>query len=653
MRSFPSLEEEPAPMNRNLFQKIAEAHLISGELQVGNEIGLRIDQTLTQDALGTMAYLQFESMGVARVRTKLSVSYVDHLTLQVAHENSDDHKYLRTVADKYGILFSKPGNGICHQVHLERFSRPGWTLLGGDSHTPTCGAVCMLAVGAGGLDVAVAMAGGAFFLTYPKIVRIYLHGQLQPWVTAKDVILELLERMTTRGNSDTVLEYGGPGIDQFSVPERATLTNMGAEMGVTTSLFPSDDVTREFLCSQGRSDEWTELKPDPEADYDRTIDLDLSAVEPNVALPHSPDNVKKVREIAGLPVDQVLIGSCTNASYRDLMVTAAILKGRRIHPCINFGISAGSRQVLRTIASNGALADIVDSGARILEPACGFCAGYGQVPESGAVSLRTSNRNYEGRSGTHSAKVYLVSPETAAAAALTGKISDPRDLGLDYPRVEIEQPTQYWIDDKMFIKPSCAGEVIHGPNIVAPPLNTQIPKCLKAVVTIKVGDNVTTDHIIPAGAASRYRSNIPKSSQFVFTGVDADFAQKCTNVRSKGLYCVVIAGASYGQGSSREHAALCPMYLGVRVVIAQSIERIHMANLVNFGIAPLIFTNSKDFEKIQTDDELEINDYENALRQLEFMVINKTQDNRFRVFHSLTQRQTDIVLRGGLSNYIK
>jgi aconitate hydratase len=636
-------------MHRNLFQKLVDTHLVSGTPEKGKEIGLRIDQTLTQDALGTMAYLQFESMGISPVKTQLSVSYVDHLTLQVGYENSDDHKYLRTVANKHGILFSKPGNGICHQIHLERFSRPGSTLLGSDSHTPTCGAVGMLAIGAGGSDVAVAMSGGPFFLTYPKVIRVNLLGQIQPWVTAKDIILELLKKMTTRGNVNSVIEYNGPGIRQLSVPERSTLTNMGAELGVTTSLFASDDITLEFFRAQQRADEWVELWPDPNAPYDQTIDLDLSTIEPNIALPHSPDNVRKVREVAGMPVDQVLIGSCTNASYKDLMTTAAMLKDQWIHPGVSFGVSAGSRQVLRMITANGALTDIVDCGARILESACGFCAGYGQSPHAGAVSLRTNNRNFKGRSGTKDAEVYLVSPETAVAAALTGKITDPRELGFSYPKVK--QPQQYYIDDSMFVKPSYAGEIFHGPNIKPPPRNTQVPDHLRAIVTVKLGDKITTDHIIPAGSVSRYRSNIPKSSEFVFTNIDPDFLPKCKQARAQGLAAIIVAGTSYGQGSSREHAALCPMHLGVRAVIAKSIERIHMANLVNFGIVPLMFKNSEDFEKIQSNDELEISNFQNVLRQFEFVVINRTQQGRFSVYHSLTPRQTEILLSGGLINY--
>jgi aconitate hydratase len=636
-------------MNLNMMEKLIGSHLVSGEAKPGCEISIKIDQTLTQDSLGTMAYLQFEAMGVERVQTKLSVSYVDHLTLQEGFENSDDHKYLKTVAAKYGILFSKPGNGICHQVHLERLSRPGWTLIGSDSHTPTAGAVGMLAIGAGGLDVAVAMAGGAFFLTYPKVLRVNLHGELQPWVTAKDVILELLKCLTSKGNVGTVIEYGGPGIARLTVPERATITNMGAEFGVTTSIFPSDEVTREFFRAQAREQAWMELKPDPDAHYDRVIDLDLSSIEPNVALPHSPDNVKKIREVAGIKVDQVLIGSCTNSSYKDLMTVAALLKGKKVNPDVSFTVVAGSRQVLRMITANGALTDIVDSGARVLESACGFCVGYGQSPHSGAVSVRTNNRNFEGRSGTKDAKVYLVSPEAAIAAALTGMITDPRELGCAHPAVE--QPKQFFIDDSMFIQPSYSGEVFRGPNIGTPPSNSPMLKHLQAVVTIKLGDKISTDHIIPAGSVSRYRSNIPKSSDFIFKNVDPDFAARCQDVKKQGLASVIIGGFSYGQGSSREHAAVCPMYLGVRAVIAKSIERIHMANLINFGIMPLTFKNGEDYEGIQPGDELEIADTLGDFRKSEFIVINKTQQSEFTVVHNLTSRQVDIVLHGGLLNY--
>lgn len=636
-------------MNFNLVEKLVGSHLASGEMMPGNEISIKIDQTLTQDALGTMAYLQFEAMGIERVRTRLSVSYVDHLTLQEGFENSDDHKYLRTVASKYGILFSKPGNGICHQVHLERLSRPGWTLIGSDSHTPTAGAVGMFAVGAGGLDVAAAMAGGPLFLTYPKVLRVNLEGELQPWATAKDIILELLRLLTSKGNVGKVVEYGGPGLRCLSVPERATIANMGAELGVTTSIFPSDEVTREFLRAQGRENDWVELQADPDAKYDAVIDLHLPSIEPNIALPHSPDNVKTIREVAGIPVDQVLIGSCTNSSYKDLMTVAVLLKGRKVHPDVSFGVVAGSRQVLRMITANGALTDIVDAGARILESACGFCVGYGQSPHSGAVSVRTNNRNFAGRSGTQDARVFLTSPESAVAAALTGKITDPRDLGVDLPC--ILQPDKFFIDDSMFVKPSFFGTVFRGPNTGTPPTNTPMPECLTAVVSIKLGDKITTDDIMPAGSVSRYRSNIRKSSEFVFKNIDPDFSRTCEDVKKQGSVAVIVAGLSYGQGSSREHAAVCPMYLGVRAVIARSIERIHTANLINFGIMPLTFRNGEDYDRIQYGDELEMAYIHDGLRCSEFIVKNRTRRNEFAVFHSLTPRQVDIILHGGLLNY--
>ena len=637
-------------MSQNLAEKLIATHLVSGEMKPGSEISIRIDQTLTMDALGTMAYLQFETMGVTEVKTKLSISYVDHLMLQMGFENADDHRYLETVAAKYGIVYSKPGNGICHQLHLERWARPGWTLLGGDSHTPTSGAVGMLAIGAGGLDIAVAMARGEFFLTCPRVIRVNLHGKLNPWVTAKDVILELLKNLTTKGNVGTVIEYGGPGIDHLSVPERATITNMGAELGVTTSLFPSDEITREFFRAQQRENDWMEFLPDRNARYDRTIDLQLDSIEPNIALPHSPDNVKKIREIESLSVDQVLIGSCTNSSFKDLMTAAALLKGKKVHPKISFGVAAGTRQVLRMIAANGALSVMVDSGARILESACGFCAGYGQSPRSKAVSVRTNNRNFKGRSGTKDAAVYLVSPESAVAAALTGKITDPRDLGMDYP--VIAQPKAFNVDDSLFVQPSRSGEIYRSPNMSKPPENTAIPINLKAVVTIKLGDKITTDHIIPAGSVSQYRSNIQKSSEFVFHNVDPDFAQTCHAVKAQKLSAIIIAGLSYGQGSSREHAAICPMYLGVRAVIAKSIERIHMANLINFGIIPLMFNDMKDYDHPQKGDRLEIKDTHEILRGSELVVVNKTRQAQIVVRHTLTMRQAEIVLQGGLMNYI-
>ncbi|MDR3565274.1 MAG: aconitate hydratase [Negativicutes bacterium] len=638
-------------MGLNVFGKLVQSHMVSGKMQAGTEISISIDQTLTQDPLGTMAYLQFEAMGLPQVKTKLSVSYVDHCMLQEGFENSDDHLYLQTVAAKHGILFSKPGNGICHQVHLERFSRPGWTLIGADSHTPTCGAVGMLAIGAGGLDVAVAMAGGAFYFTYPKVVRVNLNGQLRPWATAKDIILEILKKLTTKGNVGKVLEYGGSGIKALTVPERSTITNMGAELGVTTSVFPSDEVTRTFFAAQDREADWLEVLPDADSCYDEIIEIELDTIEPNVALPHSPENVCTVREAGGVKVQQVLIGSCTNSSYQDLMIVASMLKGKRVQPDISFGVVAGSRQVLRMIAENGALNTIIDSGARILESSCGFCAGYGQSPPSGSVSVRTNNRNFEGRSGTKDAKVCLVSPQVAVATALTGKLTDPRDLAMDQPRIVL--PPRFHIDDSMVIRPAGDVEVFRGPNIGEPPRNTPMPADLRAGVTIKVGDKITTDHIIPTGPVSKYRSNIPMSSEFIFRDVDPQFVPRCKDNKKSGTGSVIVAGVSYGQGSSREHAALCPMYLGVRAVIAKSIERIHMANLVNFGIAPLIFKDEADYARIAVEDELVIADTAEALCQGTIMVRNLTRDYEFFVSHTLTPRQVAIVLSGGLLNYAK
>ncbi len=644
--------EEESIIGFNLVEKLIKDHLVSGEMQAGSEISISIDQTLTQDPLGTMAYLQFEAMEIPRVRTKLSVSYVDHCMLQEGFENSDDHLYLQTVAAKYGILFSKPGNGICHQVHLERFSRPGWTLIGADSHTPTCGAVGMLAIGAGGLDVAAAMVGGAFYLTCPKVIRVNLNGQLKPWSTAKDIILEILKHLTTKGNVGKAIEYGGSGIAGLSVPERSTITNMGAELGITTSVFPSDDITRQFFEAQNRAEQWSELLPDFDARYDEIIEIDLDTVEPNVALPHSPDNVCKVREAGEIKVRQVLIGSCTNSSYRDLMVVAKMLKGKRIHPEVSFGVAAGSRQVLRMIAENGALSDIIDSGARILESSCGFCAGYGQSPPSGGVSVRTNNRNFEGRSGTKDAQVYLVSPEVAVATALTGKLTDPRELNSNYPHIFF--PRQFHIDDSMVIKSADSdANVFRGPNIGEPPRNIPMSFPLQAKVAIKVGDKITTDHIIPTGPVSKYRSNIPKSSDFIFCNVDADFVSRCKENKMGGMGSVIVAGLSYGQGSSREHAALCPMYLGVQAVLAKSIERIHLANLVNFGILPLVFRDENDYEKLQIGDELVIAHIGKSLREATLWIKNRTQNFEFAVSHNLTPRQIEVVQSGGLLNYTR
>jgi len=631
------------------------AHVVEGTLEAGAEIAIRIDQTLTQDATGTMTYLQFEAMDVPRVKTELSVSYVDHNTLQDGFENADDHLYLQTVASKYGIHYSKAGNGICHQVHLERFGRPGRTLLGSDSHTPTGGGIGMIAIGAGGLDVAVAMGGGPFYLTCPKVVKINLTGKLRPWVSAKDIILTVLNLLTTKGNVGTVIEYGGDGIKTLSVPERATITNMGAELGVTTSVFPSDEITRTFLRAQRREADWAALAADGDATYEKLIDLDLCMIEPMMAKPHSPDNIGTVKELAGTKVDQVMVGSCTNSSYRDLMIVASMLKGRRVFPEVSLGVAPGSRQVLEMIARNGAMADIVAAGARVLESTCGFCIGSGQAPKTDAVSVRTSNRNFEGRSGTKSAKVYLASPESAVAAALTGGIIDPRELGIPYTEIAI--PGQFWIDDSMVLPPAkdpLSVTVYRGPNIGDPPLTEPLSDVIRGVVAIKVGDKITTDHIMPAGSRLKYRSNIRKYAEFVFEGVDASFAKKALENKKAGKHNIVIAGASYGQGSSREHAAICPMYLGVKTVIAKSFERIHAANLINFGILPLTFANEADYEVIGADDEIEIGAIKAALAAgTDLMLNDTTKGKRFPLKYALSVRQRDILLAGGMLNYTK
>ena len=642
-------------MGKNIVTKILGSHLVEGTLEPGMEIAIRIDQTLTQDATGTMAYLQFEAMGVPRVKTELSVSYVDHNTLQDGYENADDHRYLQTVAAKHGIHYSKAGNGICHQVHLERFGRPGRTLLGSDSHTPTGGGIGMLAIGAGGLDVAVAMGGGPFYLTCPKVVKVNLTGKLRPWVSAKDVILAILEILTTKGNVGTVIEYGGDGGGTLSVPERATITNMGAELGVTTSIFPSDEITRQFLEAEKRGEQWVELIADADAVYDRTIDLDLGTLVPRMAKPHSPDNIATVKELAGMKVDQVMIGSCTNSSYRELMLVASLLKGRRVHPDVSFGVAPGSRQVLEMIARNGALADIITAGARVLESTCGFCIGAGQAPKTDAVSVRTNNRNFEGRTGTKSAKVYLASPESAVAAALTGTITDPRDLGLAYPAIEM--PAEFWIDDSMVLPPADTPDQVtisRGPNIGAPPAAEPLPDVIKGVVAIKVGDKITTDHIMPAGSRLKYRSNIPKYAEFVFEGVDALFSKRALENKQAGIHNIVVAGSSYGQGSSREHAAICPMYLGIRAVIAKSFERIHAANLINFGILPLTFSRGEDYDKIGAGEEIEIAGIAAALTKgADLSLMDKTANLRIPLKYSLSSRQREILLAGGMLNYTK
>jgi aconitate hydratase len=646
-------------MGKTITEKILTTHIIEGKPEKGKEVGIKIDQTLTQDATGTMAYLQFEAMNVPKVKTELSVSYVDHNTVQIGFENADDHRYLQTVAAKYGIIYSRAGNGICHQVHLERFGKPGKTLLGSDSHTPTGGGIGMIAIGAGGLDVAVAMAGGSFYLTYPKVIKINLTGKLKPWVAAKDVILKVLELFSTKGNVGCVFEYGGDGVKTLSVPERATITNMGAECGVTTSVFPSDDVTRQFLKAQDREQDWVELKADPDAVYDKVVDINLSELQPLAATPHSPGNIKTVRELEGLSVDQVCIGSCTNSSYSDMMTVAHILKDKKVHPNVSFVVAPGSKEVLENITRDGGLSLILAAGARLAESACGFCIGNSQSPKSGAISLRTSNRNFLGRSGTKDAQVYLVSPETAAAAVITGKMTDPRDLekiGITYPHVSM--PKKFYIDDSMFIMPPADPSTVkiqRGPNIGQPPKNSQLPNSLNAKVTIKVGDEITTDHIIPAGAKMKYRSNVPKYSEFLFEVVDPKFYERAKKIKESGLYNIILAGLSYGQGSSREHAALCPMYMGVKAVIAKSMERIHKANLINFGILPLTFVNKDDYQTVDQGDHLEIPDVRTILSGTAntLTVINITKKKEFTVTFALSERDKHIILAGGSLNYIK
>jgi aconitate hydratase len=640
-------------MGKSLTRKILEKHLLVGEYIPGNEIGIKIDQTLTQDATGTMAYLQFEAMGLKQVKTELSVSYVDHNTIQVGFENADDHKYLQTVAAKYGIIYSKAGNGICHQVHLERFGKPGKTLLGSDSHTTTGGGIGMIAIGAGGLDVAVAMGGGEFYITCPKVYKINLTGALQPWVSAKDVVLKMLEIFTVKGNVGVVIEYAGPGVANLSVPERATITNMGAEMGVTTSIFPSDEETKKFLSAQGREADWVELKADDDADYDRVVNLDLGVLEPLAAAPHSPGNIVRVSDMKDLKVDQVMLGSCTNSSYKEIATVAQIMKGKKVHPDVSFGVAPGSRQVLQMAAKDGYLSDLLDSGARLLEATCGFCIGNSQSPKTTGVSLRTSNRNFEGRSGTVDAQVYLVSPEVAAVSAIAGNLIDPRKAGIEYPKVSM--PTKFLIDDSMFIFPKDANknvEIARGPNIGAPPTNDPMPEQIVGIIGIKVGDKITTDHIMPAGARLKYRSNVPEYSKYVFEPIDKAFPTRALEAKKKGLATVIVAGESYGQGSSREHAALCPMYLGVKAIIAKSVERIHAANLVNFGIISLSFKKMADYDQIEQGDEIEIPDLKKKLQNNEpVILIDKTKNLKIELTYNLSQRQKDILYAGGLLPY--
>jgi len=635
----------------NLAQKIIKAHLVSGEMIAGKEIAIRIDQTLTQDSTGTMAYLQFEAMGIPRVKTKKSVAYIDHNTLQAGFENADDHKYIQTVASKYGVYFSRPGNGICHQVHLERFGIPGMTLLGSDSHTPTGGGLGMMAIGAGGLDVAVAMGGGPYYLTMPKVCRVNLIGKLNPWISAKDIILEILRLLSVKGGVGKIVEYSGEGIKTLTVPERATITNMGAELGATTSIFPSDEVTREFLKAQGRESDWVELKPDDDAEYDETITIDLGKLEPLVAKPHSPDNVVKISEVGKIKVDQVAIGSCTNSSYMDMMKVAKILKGKTVHPDVSLVIAPGSKQVLTMLAQNGALSDMVAAGARILESACGPCIGMGQAPASNAVSLRTFNRNFEGRSGTATAKVYLVSPEVAAASAITGVLTDPRELG-DAPVVSM--PEKFLINDNMIIPPAEDGtevEVVRGPNIKPFPINKELPEAVRGKALIKVGDNITTDHIMPSNAKLLpYRSNIPYLAEFCLTPCDPDFPKRAKE--NGGGF--IVGGSNYGQGSSREHAALAPLQLGVKGVIAKSFARIHMANLINSGIIPMTFADESDYDCIECGDELVLEDARNQIKNgRELVLRNVTKNKDIPVKVALSERQVEIILAGGLLNYTR
>jgi len=642
-------------MGVNITEKILSEHLVSGDLASGGEIGIRIDHALTQDATGTMVFLQFESLGLDRIQCELAVSYVDHNTIQAGPENADDHAYLQSAAARYGAIFSRPGNGICHQLHLERFGVPGKTLLGSDSHTPTAGGLGMLAIGAGGIDVALAMAGAPFYLTAPKVVRIDLKGRLPNWVSAKDVVLKVLEIFGTKGNVGRVFEYGGSGIKNLEIPERATIANMGAECGVTTSVFPSDEVTRQFLEAQGRGEQWRELEADPDAVYERTVEINLGELEPLAAKPHSPGNVVPVADLAGLKVDQVLIGSCTNSSYRDLKTVAKILKGRKVHPSVSLGIAPGSRQVLAMLAREGLLTDLLLAGARLLENACGFCIGNSMAPGTNAVSLRTSNRNFEGRSGTPSARVYLVSPEIAAVAAIYGRVTDPRVISdLKYPRVR--SPKTFEIDDSMFILPPADGskvKLVKGPHIGTVPRNQPLPEKLEGVAAIKVGDKVTTDHIMPAGERLKYRSNIEKYAEFVFERVDAEFAQRAKKNRDSELHNFIIAGESYGQGSSREHAAMCPMFLGVKAVVAKSFERIHQANLINFGIVPFTFERAEDYEKIAAGDRLLVEQARAAVDGNGRAVLrNATRGVDIAVRVNLSERQKRILLAGGLLNTV-
>ena len=640
-------------MGKTLTEKILSAHLIDGKMEKGTEIGIRIDQTLTQDATGTMAYLEFEAMGVPRVKTERSVAYIDHNTLQSGFENADDHRFIGSVCKKHGIYFSRPGNGICHQVHLERFGIPGKTLIGSDSHTPTGGGIGMLAIGAGGMDVAVAMGGGAYYITCPKVVKVELTGKLQPWVAAKDVILEVLKRLSVKGGVGKVIEYVGEGVKTLSVPERATITNMGAELGATTSIFPSDETTREFLRAQGREDAYTPLSADPDAEYDETVEINLSELVPLAACPHSPDNVKSVAEIGNLKIDQVCIGSCTNSSLLDMLKVAHILKGKTVHPDVSLSIAPGSKQVLNMLAKNGALSILIDAGARILESACGPCIGMGQSPNSKGISLRTFNRNFEGRSGTKDAQIYLVSPEMAAASALTGVLTDPRTLG-EMPHFEL--PEYFDINDNMIVPPVSEQdmdtvEVLRGPNIKPFPVAEPLAETIDAKCSLKVGDNITTDHIMPAGAKILpLRSNIPEISKHCFAVCDESFPARALELGKS----IIVGGSNYGQGSSREHAALAPLYLGVKAVLTKSFARIHMANLVNAGIVPMTFENEADYDRIDQMDELRIENIGDQLKKGDTITVTDvTKGFDFQVKVNLSDRQKDMLYAGGLLNYTK
>lgn len=640
-------------MGYTLAQKLIKAHLLDGEMTPGSEIGLKIDQTLTQDATGTMAYLEFEAMGVPRVKTERSVAYIDHNTLQTGFENADDHRYIQSVCKKHGLYFSRPGNGICHQVHLERFGIPGKTLIGSDSHTPTGGGLGMLAFGAGGLDVAVAMGGGPYYITMPKMVRVNLTGRLRPFVAAKDVILEVLRLLSVKGGVGKIIEYGGDGVKTLSVPERATITNMGAELGASTSIFPSDEITRAFMKAQGREADWVALAPDSDAEYDEVVNIDLSALQPLAACPHSPDAVKTVEEIGPIKVDQCCIGSCTNSSLYDMLKVAAILKGKTVHPDVSLSIAPGSKQVLGMLAENGALADLIAAGARILECACGPCIGMGQSPNSGGISLRTFNRNFEGRSGTADAQVYLVSPETAAASALAGVFTDPRTLG-EMPKIGM--PESFLINDNLIVPPVPAEdmdevEILRGPNIKPFPATVPLAESIEAKVLLKVGDNITTDHIMPAGAKILpLRSNIPAISEHCFVRCDPEFPARC---KAEGTG-IIVGGVNYGQGSSREHAALAPLYLGIKAVIVKSFARIHAANLINAGILPLTFANEADYDRISFGDELCLPDIRRRLDKGEPVVLlNRTTGEEFPLAAAFSRRQVEMLLAGGLLNYTR